>query len=206
MINFIQLHNNIRPKRVLDIGAHIGDFTSTLAKLSSECEFIMVEANPYCEPYLSESNHPYYILALSNFTGTTSLHIEKANHIGTGASMYKENTEWYGDGKYELIETPVNTLDNLNFFADEMIDLVKIDVQGAELDILNGGKKTIKRSKYLLLEVSTLQYNIGAPLMDQVVNKLKEYEFVIEDILDYHKLSDGSIFQLDILFKNSYIY
>jgi hypothetical protein len=87
-----------------------------------------------------------------------------------------------------------------------MIDLVKIDVQGAELDILNGGSKTIKRSKYLLLEVSTLQYNIGAPLMDQVVNKLKEYEFVIDDILDYQKLSNGSIFQLDILFRNSYIY
>jgi FkbM family methyltransferase len=205
-MDYFKLNELIRPKQVLDIGAHVGDFTSTLSKLSPECEFIMVEANPHCEPYLSKLNHPYYILALSNFTGTTSLHIEKANHIGTGASMYKENTEWYGDGKYELIETPVNTLDNLNFFADEMIDLVKIDVQGAELDILNGGKKTIKRSKYLLLEVSTLQYNIGAPLMDQVINKLKEYEFVIEDILDYHKLSDGSIFQLDVLFRNSYIY
>jgi FkbM family methyltransferase len=205
-MDYFKLNETIRPKRVLDIGAHIGDFTSTLSKLSPECEFVMVEANPHCEPYLSKSNHPYHILALSNFTGTTSLYIEKANHIGTGASIYKENTEWYGDGKYELIETPVNTLDNLNFFPNEMIDLVKIDVQGAELDILNGGSKTIKRSKYLLLEVSTLQYNIGAPLMDQVVGKLKEYEFVIDDILDYQKLSNGSIFQLDILFRNSYIY
>ena len=205
-MDYFKLNETTRPKRVLDIGAHVGDFTSTLSKLSPECEFIMVEANPHCEPYLSKLNHPYHILALSNYTGTTSLHIEKANHIGTGASIYRENTEWYGDGKYELIETPVNTLDNLNFFPDEMIDLVKIDVQGAELDILNGGNKTIKRSKYLLLEVSTLQYNIGAPLMDQVVSKLKEYEFVIDDILDYQKLSDGSIFQLDILFRNSYIY
>jgi len=205
-MDYFKLNETIRPKRVLDIGAHVGDFTSTLSKLSPECEFVMVEANPHCEPYLNKSNHPYHILALSNFTGTTSLHIEKANSIGTGASIYKENTEWYEDGKCELIETPVNTLDNLNFFPNEMIDLVKIDVQGAELDILNGGSKTIKRSKYLLLEVSTLQYNIGAPLMDQVVGKLKEYEFVIDDILDYQKLSNGSIFQLDILFRNSYIY
>jgi len=205
-MDYFKLNETTRPKRVLDIGAHVGDFTSTLSKLSPECEFIMVEANPHCEPYLGKLNYPYHILALSNYTGTTSLHIEKTNHIGTGASIYRENTEWYGDGKYELIETPVNTLDNLNFFPDEMIDLVKIDVQGAELDILNGGNKTIKRSKYLLLEVSTLQYNIGAPLIDQVVSKLKEYEFVIDDILDYQKLSDGSIFQLDILFRNSYIY
>ena len=205
-MDYFKLNELIRPKRVLDIGAHIGDFTSTLAKLSPECEFVMVEANLHCKPYLEKVNKPYQILALSHYTGIASLYVEKANNIGTGASIYRENTEWYKDGKFDLIETPVNTLDNLNFFADEMIDLVKIDTQGAELDILNGGKKTIKRSKYLLLEVSTLQYNIGAPLMDQVVNKLKEYEFVIEDILEYQKLSDGSIFQLDILFRNSYSY
>ena len=205
-MDYFKLNELIKPKRVLDIGAHVGDFTSNLSKLSPDCMFIMVEANPHCEPYLNKLGHGYQILALSNYVGTTSLYIEKANQIGSGASIYRENTEWYADDKFELVETPVNTLDNLKYFSDELIDLVKIDVQGAELDILNGGSKTIKRSKYVLLEVSTLQYNIGAPLMDQVVNKLKEYEFVIEDILEYQKLSDDSIFQLDILFRNSYIY
>lgn len=86
-----------------------------------------------------------------------------------------------------------------------MIDLIKIDVQGSELDILNGGRKTIKRSKYVLLEVSTIQYNIKAPLMDKVVEKMKEYEFRIEEILNYNKLDNGQIFQMDILFKNTYV-
>lgn len=205
-MDYFKLNELIRPKRVLDIGAHIGDFTSTLAKLSLECEFVMIEANPHCKPYLENVNKPYQILALSNYIGTTSLYVEKANNIGTGASMYRENTQFYEEGKFDLVEIPVNTLDNLNLFPDEMIDLVKIDTQGAELDILNGGEKTIKRSKYLLLEVSTMPYNIGAPLMDQIMSELKEYKFVIEDILEYQKLPNGSIFQLDILFKNSYIY
>jgi hypothetical protein len=119
------------------------------------------------------------------------------------------------ENKTELVEETIildQEIDDISYmgFTSKVetfdpFDLVKIDTQGAELDILNGGSKTIKHSKYLLLEVSTMQYNIGAPLMDQVVSKLKEYEFVIEDILDYHKLSNGSIFQLDILFKNSYI-
>jgi hypothetical protein len=86
-----------------------------------------------------------------------------------------------------------------------MIDLIKIDVQGSELDILNGGRKTIKRSKYVLLEVSTIQYNIKSPLMDKVVEKMKEYEFRIEEILNYNKLDNGQIFQMDILFKNTYV-
>jgi len=205
-MDFFKLVQYIEPKRVVDIGAHVGDFTRQLASMSPNCEFILVEANPYCEEYLKKLNQPYKILALSNHSGTTHLYVEKANSIGTGASIYKENTDWYGEGKYELLEVPTDTLDNQNFFPEEVIDLVKIDVQGAELDILMGGNKTITRSKYVLAEVSLLEYNHKAPLMDKVVSKMKQYGFYIEDILEYHKLSNNQIFQLDILFKNSYIY
>lgn len=205
-MDFFKLIQYIEPKRVVDIGAHIGDFTRQLDGMSPNCEFMLVEANLHCEEYLKKLNQPYKILALSNQTGTTHLYVEKANSIGTGASLYKENTEWYGEGKYELVEVPTDTLDNQNFFPEEVIDLVKLDVQGAELDILMGGNKTISRSKYVLAEVSLLEYNHKAPLMDKVVAKMKQYGFYIEDILEYHKLSNNQIFQFDILFKNSYIY
>jgi hypothetical protein len=55
------------------------------------------------------------------------------------------------------------------------------------------------------MEVSLVQYNIGAPLMDTLVEKMKEYEFRIENILNYNKLNNGQIFQMDILFKNTYV-
>jgi hypothetical protein len=41
--------------------------------------------------------------------------------------------------------------------------------------------------------------------MDKVVDKMKEYEFRIEEILNYNKLDNGQIFQMDILFKNTYV-
>jgi hypothetical protein len=131
------------------------------------------------------------------------LYIEKLNNIGTGASIYKENTEWYEIGKFDLIEVDVNTLDNLNLFPNETIDLIKIDVQGSELDILIGGSKTTKRAKYVLLEVSTLEYNLKAPLVDKIVKKMREFYFKIEDIMDF-KYYNNQIFQMDFLFKNIY--
>jgi hypothetical protein len=143
------------------------------------------------------------MIALSNYVGKTNLYIEKLNNIGTGASIYKENTEWYEIGKFDLIEVNVNTLDNLNFFPNETIDLIKIDVQGSELDILMGGSKTTKRTKYVLLEVSTLEYNLKAPLIDEVVKKMREFYFKIEDIMDF-KYYNNQIFQMDFLFKNIY--
>lgn len=194
------------PKRFLDIGAHTGDFSKAVSTLAPECQIIMVEANPNCESYLKDSGHGYEILPLSNRQGTAELFVEKANAIGTGASLYKENTEWYSDGKFEKIEVQLDTLDNREYFADEVIDLVKMDVQGSELDILAGGRTTVMRSKYVLIEVSTNEYNLKAPLINQIVPVMKEYGFYIEDILDYLMLSKNNISQMDLLFKNSYIY
>jgi FkbM family methyltransferase len=205
-MNYIKLINYSNPKRFLDIGAHTGDFTRDLTRLAPNCDVIMVEANPNCEPYLQKLKYGYDIVALSNKQGKAELFVEKANAIGTGTSLYRENTEWYADGKFENVEVELDTLDNRSYFADEVIDLVKLDVQGAELDILEGGRKTITRSKYVLIETSLVVYNHGAPLVDAIVPKMKEYGFYMEDILDYLKFNKNQISQMDILFKNSYIF
>jgi FkbM family methyltransferase len=164
----------------------------------------MVEANRNCEPALRLLGKPYDIIALSDKEGFADLYVEKINPTATGASLYKENTEWYAEGKYETIRTPTATLDSRNYFNGEPIDLIKMDVQGSELDILKGGEKTMKNTSYALLELSLVQYNQGAPLIGEVVDKMIEYGFCMVDILEYHSfphLYDGAIFQLDILFK-----
>jgi hypothetical protein len=205
-MNYTKLINYSNPKRFLDIGAHTGEFTQNILRLAPECQVVMVEANPNCEPYLQKLNHGYDILALSNKQGKAELFVEKANMLGTGASLYKENTEWYADGKFDKVEVELDTLDNKKYFGYEVIDLVKLDVQGAELDILEGGRKTITRSKYVLIETSLVVYNHGAPMVDAIVPKMKEYGFYMEDILDYLKFNKNQISQMDILFKNSYIF
>jgi FkbM family methyltransferase len=166
----------------------------------------MVEANPNCEPYLRLLGKPYNIVALSDKEGYADLYVEKIDPVATGASLYKENTDWYGEGKYETVTVPTKTLDSCNYFDGESIDFIKLDVQGAELDILNGGEKTIKRTQFVSAEISLVEYNQGAPLAENVVDKMKEYGFHIVDIVEYHsfpQLYGGAIFQLDILFQNS---
>lgn len=204
-MNYQQLFLQVIPKTLIDIGAHDGSFSWQVKKMNPDCRIIMIEANPNCEPHLQKTKVDYEIIGLSSQVGMSELFVEKKNKIGTGASFYLENTDWYGPEKYESIPVKLETLDNKNYFADEAIDLIKMDVQGSELDILLGGRKTIKRTKFVLLEVSTIQYNIGAPLMDMVVKKMREYEFRIEEILNFDKLNNGQIFQMDILFKNMYV-
>ena len=205
-MNYIKLINYSKPKRFLDIGAHTGDFSKAITQLAPECQIVMVEANPNCEQYLQKLSHGYEMIALSNKQGKAELFVEKVNVLGTGASLYKENTDWYAEVKFEKFEVETNTLDNRKYFADEIIDLVKLDVQGAELDILSSGRSTIMRSKYVLIEVSTVEYNLKAPLMDEIVTVMRSFGFYIEDILDYLKPTKNQITQMDLLFKNSYIF
>ena len=193
-----------KPNTFVDIGAHIGDFTQNILKISPQCSCYLIEANPNCEPYLQKLNQPYQIIGLSSNVNVSELYIENVNHIGTGASFYKENTEFYREGKYHKIPIQTTLLDNLNLFPEKVIDLIKIDTQGSELDILNGGSKTIKRTKFVILEVSIQQYNHKAPLVDKLVNKMREYSFKLQDILNYIYI-DNKITQMDFLLVNQYL-
>ena len=164
----------------------------------------MVEANPNCEPNLHLLGKPYEIVALSDKEGHTNLYVEKINPVATGASLYKENTEWYSEGKYETLTVPTKTLDSCNYFNGELIDFIKIDVQGSELDIIKGGINTLQRTNFVNCEVSLAEYNQGAPLISDVIDKMRELNFYMVDITEYHsfpQLYNGAIFQLDVLFK-----
>jgi FkbM family methyltransferase len=195
-----KLFKYINPKRVIDIGAHVGEFTKTIQGKFPTCKIMMVEANPNCESYLRLLGKPYDMVGLYDKEGYETLYLEKINPIPTGASIYKENTIWYGEGKYETIKIPTSTLDIKNYFNGETIDLIKIDTQGSELDILNGGQKTLERTEFVLIEVSLVEYNSDAPMIDKVVDKMIECGFYIIDIVEYH-INNGLIFQLDVLFK-----
>jgi FkbM family methyltransferase len=200
-----KLFKYINPKRVLDIGANVGNFGKNIYYKFPECEIIMIEANPNCKPYLQLLEIPFKIIGISDEKGIKDFYVEKSNNVATGPSFYKENTEFYSDDKYDVVKIETDTLDNLNFYSEKLIDLTKIDVQGSELDILLGGEKTIKNSKFVLMELSLLEYNIDSPSIEKVFDKMINYGFFVKDILEYHRspsMCDGLIFQIDMLFEN----
>lgn len=196
-----KLLRHIKPQRVLDVGANVGEFTKELLSHVPDCQVVMIEPNPHCEKYLKTIGQRYDMVALSDHTGVAELYIENANLVGTGASLYRENTIWYNDDKCHTHTVPLKMLDGCNYFDDGIIDLVKLDVQGSELDVIKGGRNTIKNTTFVLAEVSLTQYNQGAPLMDSVVDEMVSMGFCIADVIEYHQFNN-IVFQLDLLFKN----
>ena len=97
----------------------------------------------------------------------------------------------------------VRTLDD---FADELRaggpSLLKIDVQGAELDVLRGGQEVLQTFQWVYLEMSFVELYDGQPLADEIVDELRTRGFELTGT-GVPPISDGRPVQVDALFERS---
>ena len=117
----------------------------------------------------------------------------------TGNSLYRENTSFYDDDHLITEERVTTTLENL--LSGKNFDLIKIDVQGAELDIIKGGLDIVKNAKGVILEVSLTEYNQDSPTKDEVYEFMSSIGFNHSEIVGHinHPLTHELI-QHDVLF------
>ena len=95
------------------------------------------------------------------------------------------------------ITLPTRTLDSLN----QRVDFIKMDVQGAELDIIKGGLKTIQNAAVLQLELAMLEYNEGSPKASEIISYLYNLGFNLFDIGSFY-FWDEKLNQSDMFFVN----
>jgi FkbM family methyltransferase len=130
-------------KTVVDIGANYGLFCRLVWQYNPTCNIIAYEPQAKLAQKLKKwenNNFEVRQLAVSNVKDKQELNL---SHEGESASL----NLWQG-GATETVE--VTTLDNeLNTY----IDLLKIDVDGGELNVLKGGVKLLEKVKYIIIEI-----------------------------------------------------
>ena len=80
--------------------------------------------------------------------------------------------------------------------------MIKLDTQGSEIDILKGGKNLVNRSSVIILEVSFIEYNEGAPLAEEVLSFMNEIGFDKYIVVGEHYIDD-KVVQKDLCFYKS---
>ena len=85
--------------------------------------------------------------------------------------------------------------------SNEGYDLIKMDVQGSELDIIKGALPIVKNTDFLLLELQLAEYNKGAPRIEEVISFLKNINFAFIDIFDLIYVNNCLV-QIDGFFIN----
>ena len=78
--------------------------------------------------------------------------------------------------------------------------IIKIDVQGSEIDLINGASKTLKYFDYIFIEVSFEKLYLGIASNEDLFFKLSEQGF--QEIFSYNSLKRrGKLISKDFLFK-----
>lgn len=177
-----------KPSTILDIGGYKGLWTRSVQQEFPNTSFSIVEANRHPEL----NGMPVYYEVLSSEVKQVPWY----SNMSTGDSFYKENGRHYENVIPSYRTT--TTLDIL--FPTHQFDFIKIDCQGAELDILQGGNRLVQKTDVLLLECSfACEYNKGAPKFADYITYLDSIGFSVFDITELHR-ANNVLIQVDILF------
>lgn len=180
---------------VYDIGAHKGDFTKFCEKNIRDVVVHQFEASP-------------------NKTGSGNWHKVVLSHTddnevtfhcngGTGDSYYKE-TDQFRKRNYTPVVLKTKRLDT--YVKENTLplpDFIKIDVQGAELDILKGCDEILNYCKLIHCEVpaENIEYNEGSPSQKEYFDFFDLCGFTLKT-----KIKDQITIRTNILVQHDYIF
>jgi len=196
-------------KTVVDVGANRGQFALVARKCFPEAIIHSVE--PLDEPakiFLSIfENDPKVTLhqcAIGCKVGTQTIHISKQDDSSSLLPIGNAQAKLFpGTQEKETREVVVRTLDEL--IVDDTIpepSLLKVDVQGFELETLKGCLKFLPQFSYIYVEASFVELYQGQALAHEIITFLDENDFKLTGVYNIFNDSQGKAIQADFFFTN----
>jgi len=167
----------------LDIGANIGLYSLPLAREFPEVSIYSFEPHPRnisCFQKSVEDNHFKNVrllpFGLSKTSAMKELYIDETD---SGGHSLIESNMWNNKKKSRSIQIELRSLDE---WASEIhldrIDVVKIDVQGVEPDVFDGGMKTLKKFQPdILIEIQFEGLLKRGEVLQQLLEINPNYQF-----------------------------
>ena len=168
--------------KFLDIGANMGFYAIGAALVNKKIEVIAFEPNPGIRNSLSENirlnnverNIQILEFALSNFSGNANFSVPAFTGSGGGSLMNLHPEE----GLPSEFSVSVEKLDNLSAKTSGA-DLVKIDVEGAEFQLIQGAIQTLKATRpTIVIELLRKWMNPFGTTPQDVIDLLSNLEYI----------------------------
>ena len=190
------LRRTLRSESVfLDLGSNLGFFSLISQKIQPTCQVIAIEASPITYDLLTQS------IAANGFSNNIKAFNKAVCDQNTEIDFFINTTN---SGDSCMISTPnekttkvtikgVSLDEDSDFFealGDKKIDLIKMDIQGAELSALKGMIKLLKKHRPIIL----LEFD---------ETSMRRFNYTPEDFLSFMKSIDYSVsekFDLNLVF------
>lgn len=197
-------NQGVVPGTVIDVGAASGNWSAECHGVFPGARYLLVEP-------------------LEEFAGLLRGRVRSLGPLGSGAFIpavasgedgeraFNVHEDLFGSSLLREAESGVDGVERTvrSVTVDTLVReagapgpyLLKVDVQGAELDVLAGATVTLESAALVVLEVSFFNFHAGGPQFHDVVSHMKQAGFVVYDLfgLAYRPL-DGALAQADVVF------
>ena len=172
-------------KVIYDIGANVGSWTLLAKAVIPRATFEAFEPLPKhhqgftrnCRKLAGVNLHR---IALGSQNTSASLHVTDFSDAYSFLPLTNASRELFGLTEVDQVPTPVRRLDDYRAEMNlPMPDLIKLDVQGFELEVLKGAPSVLKSVKALIVEVGFVELYEHQCMFPEVCGFLNQHNFRI---------------------------
>lgn len=197
----------IEAATVVDVGANRGQFALVARRRFPHatihaCEPQPAVARTLTELFAGDTAVHVYAVALGARAGERELHVTRADDSSSLLPPTERQTRTFpGTDEVASIRVPVERLDALLPAARITRPcLLKIDVQGSELEVLRGAEGTLSAVDQVYVECSFVELYGGQALAGDVIAHLRERGFRLAGFSHPAYSFSGACLQADLLF------
>jgi len=194
---------------VIDGGANQGSFTDAFLQLHRPERIVLVEAIPDLAEklrarYADKPGLSVVPAALSDKNGEAQFEINRSEASSSLLPIDPRNTAWFGRdlSVARTVQVPTVTLPTL---MEEQslprVDLLKLDLQGAERFVLAGGEAVLERVQVIYTEVFFEKLYVGAWLFPEMSAFLTARGFKLCGLSNIVHARDGDLVQSNATFR-----
>jgi FkbM family methyltransferase len=197
-----------RPASVIDIGANRGQFSLAVRAAAPHAvihafEPMAAAAAAYHALFRADPRVSLHPFAAGLAAGPLTLHLSgRADSSSLLPITDRQNAAFPGTGHVGDETVEVRRVDQV--LAGETLPaplLVKLDVQGFELQALEGCQALLGQVDFIYVEVSFIELYAGQPLAPAVIDWLSSRGFVLDRIETVSRGASGEAVQSDVLFR-----
>lgn len=193
--------------QVLDIGAHKADWSRFAKAVYLDVNSTMIEPQVEMEPWLRRfcdefAGSEYVLKGAGAACGELDLDVWEDHGGSTFLPGISEKPAEHG---LSVRKVSITTVDELLGQGMPMPQIVKIDVQGFELEVLRGGSRLFGPVELFIIETSLFRFlSERHPLASEIVAFLHERDYCLYDLAGFiRRPHDGALGQVDLCFART---